>query len=50
MRHTIVIKCDALINGSKEVGLEVNAEKTEYILIFRHQNAGQNHDIKLEKL
>jgi hypothetical protein len=38
-----------LINASKEVGLEVNAEKTKYMLLSRHQNAGQNHDIKIAK-
>jgi hypothetical protein len=35
-----------LIDVSKEVGLEVNAEKTKYLLLSHHQNAGQNHDIK----
>jgi hypothetical protein len=35
-----------LIDGSKEIGLEVNTEKTKYMLLFRHQNAGQDHDIK----
>jgi ribosomal protein S2 len=29
------------------VGLEVNAEKTKYMLLSRHQNAGQTHDIKI---
>jgi hypothetical protein len=28
-----------------EIGLDVNAEKTKYSLLSRHQNAGQNHDI-----
>jgi hypothetical protein len=28
-------------------GLEVNAEKAEYMLLSRHQNAGQNHNIKI---
>jgi hypothetical protein len=32
---------------SKEVGLEINAEKTKYMLLSHHQNAGQNHDIKI---
>jgi hypothetical protein len=27
--------------------LEVNAEKTKYMLLYRLQNAGQNHDIKI---
>jgi hypothetical protein len=29
-----------LIYASKEVGLEVNTEKTKYVLLSRHQNAG----------
>jgi hypothetical protein len=36
-----------LIDASKEVGLDVNTEKTKYMLPSRHQNAGQNHDIKI---
>jgi hypothetical protein len=36
-----------LIEVSKEVGLEVNTEKTKCMLLSRHQNAGQNHDIKI---
>jgi hypothetical protein len=31
---------------TEEVGVEVNTEKTEYMLLSRHQDAGQNHDIK----
>jgi hypothetical protein len=38
---------ETVIDASKEVGLEVNAEKTRYILLSRHQTAGQNHDIKI---
>jgi hypothetical protein len=36
-----------LIVASREVGLHVNAKKTKYKLLARHQNAGQNHDIKI---
>jgi hypothetical protein len=43
---TIEIKTQTLIDASKEVGLEENAEKTKYIFLPRHQNAGQNHDVK----
>jgi hypothetical protein len=35
-----------LIGASKEVGLEVNAEKTKYMLLSCQPNAGQNCDIK----
>jgi hypothetical protein len=36
-----------LIDASKEVGLEVNVEKTKYMLVCRDQNAGQNREIKI---
>jgi hypothetical protein len=32
---------ETLIDASKGVGLEVNTEKTKYMLLFRHQNAGK---------
>jgi hypothetical protein len=38
---------ETLIDASKEVGLEVNVEKTKYMLVSRDQNAGQNRDIKI---
>jgi hypothetical protein len=44
---TIKKNTEALTGDSKEVGLEVNAEKTKYMLLSRHQNAGQNHNIKI---
>jgi hypothetical protein len=40
-------KKQLLIDASKEVGLEVNTEKTKYILLSCHQSAGQNHDLKI---
>jgi hypothetical protein len=36
-----------LIDASKEVGLEINIEKTKSMLLSRHQNGGQNRDIKI---
>jgi hypothetical protein len=44
---TINKNTDTLIDASKEVGLEVNAEKTKYMLVSRDQNAGQDQDIKI---
>jgi hypothetical protein len=38
---------ETLIDASKEVGLEINVEKTKYMLLYRHQNIGQNRDIKI---
>jgi hypothetical protein len=35
---------ETLISASEEVGLEMNIEKTKYMSLSRHQNAGQNWD------
>jgi hypothetical protein len=45
--NTIQKNMETLIDSSKEVGLEVNTEKTKYMLLSHHYNAGQNHDIKI---
>jgi hypothetical protein len=33
--------------ASKKDGLEVNTEKSKYMLISHHQNVGQNHNIMI---
>jgi hypothetical protein len=38
---------DALIGANKDVGLEVNTEKTKYMLMSHRQNTGQIHNIKI---
>jgi hypothetical protein len=35
-----------LIDASKEDGLELNVEKTKYMLVPWDQNAGQNQEMK----
>jgi hypothetical protein len=35
-----------LIDASKKVVVQVNADRTKYMLLSRHQNAEQNHNIK----
>jgi hypothetical protein len=44
---TITKNTETLIDASKEVGLDVNARKTKYMLLYYHHNAGRNHDIKI---
>jgi hypothetical protein len=46
--HTIKKNTEALIFARKEIGVELNAEKTKYIVMSRNQNAGQNHNIQLD--
>jgi hypothetical protein len=43
--HAIKKNTEALVVASKEIGLEVNAEKTNYMVMSQDQNAGQNHNI-----
>jgi hypothetical protein len=44
---TIKKNTEILVDASKEFGLEVSTEKTKYLLLSHHQNAGQNHDVKI---
>jgi hypothetical protein len=44
---TIKKNSEALLDASKDVGLEVNPEKTKYMLMSRGQKIGQKHSIKI---
>jgi hypothetical protein len=44
---TIKKNIEALLGASKEVGLEVNPEKTKYMLMSRSHKTGQNYSIKI---
>jgi len=46
--HSIENRTDALVAASKEILLEVHADKMKYMVMFRDQNAGQNHNLKSE--
>jgi hypothetical protein len=46
--YTIKKNAEALVVASKEIGLEVNADKTKYMVISRDQNAGRGHSIKID--
>jgi hypothetical protein len=46
--NTINKNTETSIYASREVGLEINVEKTKYnILLSRQQSVGQNQDIKI---
>jgi hypothetical protein len=46
-RDTIKNNAETLIDANKEVGIEVNLEKTKYMLMSRYQTAGQNRGIRI---
>jgi hypothetical protein len=39
---------EPLVVASKKSGLEINADKTKYMVMFRDQNAGRSHKIKID--
>jgi len=46
--HAIKKNTESFVVSSKEIGLEVNADKTKYMVKSRDQNAGGSHDIKTD--
>jgi hypothetical protein len=44
---TIKKNTESLTDASKKVGLEINVEKTKYMLLSRHQNVSRNRDINI---
>jgi hypothetical protein len=45
--YSTSINTETLIFASKEIGLEVKAEKTKYMVMSRDQNAGKNRKIQI---
>ena len=45
--HTVRKNTEALLIASKKTGLQVNAEKTKYMVMSRDENAGQNGYIQI---
>jgi hypothetical protein len=43
------VKKNTLNEASREAGLEVNIDKIKYMLLAHHQNAGQDHGIKIAR-
>jgi len=44
--HAINKNTDASVVASKENGVQVNADKAQYMVMSRDQSAGRNHIIK----
>jgi hypothetical protein len=46
--RTVKKNTEALVAAGKVIGLEVNADKTKYMVRFRDQNAGRSHNINID--
>ena len=46
--HTVKENAEALVVATKEIGLEVNADKTKYMIMSRDQNSGRSHSMKID--
>jgi len=46
--HTLKEYAEALVAATREIGLEVSADKTKYMVMSRDQKAGQNHSVRID--
>ena len=46
--HIVKENAEALVVATKETGLEVNADKTKYMVISRDRNAGRGNSVKID--
>jgi len=46
--YTIKKNAGALVVASKKTGLEINADKTKYMVTSQDRNAGCSHNIKID--
>jgi hypothetical protein len=46
--HTVKKNAEALVVATKEIGIEVNADKTKYMVMSWEQNAGRDDSVKID--
>ena len=46
--HTLKENAEALVAATREIELEVSADKTKYMVMSRDQNAGRNHRVRID--
>jgi len=46
--HTVKENAEALVDATKETGIEVNADKMKYMVMSRDRNAGRGHSVKID--
>ena len=45
--HTVKENAESLEVAAREIGLEVSADKTKYMVMSRDQNAGRIHSVRM---
>jgi hypothetical protein len=45
--NTIKENTETLLEASRDIGLEINAENTKNMIMSRHPNSGQNQNIRI---
>jgi hypothetical protein len=45
--NTIQENTETLLEASRDIGLEINAEKTKYMIMSLHPNSGENQNIRI---
>jgi hypothetical protein len=45
--NTIKENIQSLLDANSVIGLEINAQKTKYLIMSRHPNSGQNQNIRI---
>jgi len=46
--HTLKENAEASVVATREIGLEINADKTKYMVTSRDQNAGRIHSVRID--
>jgi len=46
--HTLKENAEALVAATREIGLEVSADKTKFMIMSQDQNAGQIHSVRID--
>jgi hypothetical protein len=46
--HTLKENAEALVVATREIGLEISADKTKYMDISRDQNAGRIQSVRMD--
>ena len=48
--RTVKENAETLVGATNEIGLEVNADKTKYMIMSRDQNAGRSYSMRTDNI